>query len=275
MFVALRVKYQKPSFFRKILHLTKNKIETEKRNLGEFGDYYLLTCTTYNKAVNLKKIAEISGRERERLILQKGLNLNKDCPVKSFSSKDFYFNLLINGILDILKKAMISPAKLNLTFIDESGRFKTEILKFLSYSLNIRIITKSESDYREISKIAIKKYGAPIIFSSDLKSIKESNIIITDDYIPFIIRKDCLTFAPMRKDDSHIKVITPVKAEIPASLLNLIPDEFDKTYFCSAIFTLNHKQIQSKIKPKEYSYMGQIINNHNLIELLKRLDNML
>lgn len=270
MFAALTLAdTKKENIFRWIFTRNKPTVTYEKKGIGN-DEYYLITCKSYCGKVDYKEIARLSGNQKSRLVISKKINLPKDCEICAYCPDKFNRSLLKNGVLNVLKRASVSPAAIDICLYDACGKDSDFLLSLLPYSVNLTVLTDRPDSYNEARTVALSEYGAPVSISQNPRYIKRSDILIALDALPADIPKCKLIFATASHSDEN--VISPCSCYIPNDIAKNIPPDFDKTYFYAALCENSLYNQVNSVTPTSFLYRNSEISINRVADIIKNLD---
>lgn len=272
MFAALTLAdTKKENILRRIFIRNKPTVTYEKKGIGN-DEYYLITCKSYCGKVDYKEIARLSGNQKNRLVISKKINLPKNCEISAYRPDKFNRSLLKNGVLNVLKKASVSPAAINICLYDLLGKDSNFLLSLLPYSVNLTVMTERPDSYNDARLAALSEYGAPVSISQNPRYIKRCDILISLDALPSDIPECKLIFAPT----SHIgkNIISPCDCYIPDDIAKSIPPDFNKNYFYAALCENSLYNQIDLVTPTSFLYQNSEISINKAADIIKKLDNL-
>ncbi len=270
MFAALTLAdTKKENILRRIFARSKPTVTYEKKGIGK-DEYYLITCKSYCGKVDYKEIARLSGNQKNRLVISKKISLPKDCEINAYCPDKFNRFLLKNGVLNVLKRASVSPATIDICLCDACGKDSDFLLSLLPYSVNLTVLTDRPNAYNEARTVALSEYGAPVSISQNPRYVRKADILISLDALPPDIPNCKLIFATT----SHIgkNVISPCGCYIPNEIAKSIPPDFDKTYFYAVLCENSLYNQVDLATPTSFFYRNSEISINQAVEIIKKLD---
>lgn len=272
MLTILSVETPQPSTkLDKILYkLRKDKIETYYRSLG----LVKLKCvdyTLYSKQINYKKLDKVIGAQRNRLICNKEVVLPKHLGYKRFENSEYKERLCKNLCIELVSK-INKNIKVGVIDFDATH---TQLVKYLTkYTDCVTVVTKQIEIYKEVADNLLEETGAPIYISKGNKSLTRCELVValSGDFENVCLQQSAILLCIQKPEsDVHCLCIYDYIVELPKQVDALCPEDMDKTYFASALYSMcNVYQLGSAVPRQCQSDIGL----HTVDSLMILIENM-
>lgn len=189
--------------------------------------------------INYKKLDKVVGAQRNRLICNEKVKLNKDYGYKRFEPIEYRRRLCTNFAIKLLE--ITNDKELSVGLVDMDASLITlpkYLLKFLS---SITVVTDRVDVYSEVCELMLCDIGAPLIVTKSKDALKHCDLIIApyDIDSSFAIKSGAVVLTD--KEDKNLDdciLVYDYSINLSDNLVDICPKYIDYTYFAAALYTM-------------------------------------
>ena len=274
MLIVLTVKHIPPADIRNKVkaYFKPYHIRSELLNSDQARVLHL-TYESFRGDLRLGKLKKYTDDIGSTILCDKELSL-KNTPYRRFESYEYNIIMMRRLLLSVLGKAGDVSQKLRIAFFDPKAEYPEIAEELLRCTSRLTVVSNMPRFYENESDRLLQEYGAPLIVSNSLSKLEGANILVCPAKIKIPLPTDSRTLVfTSQRPIIPVKgtVLTEYPPEIPQEYRQLCPEECDRLYFLSALYSLCHIEALAALNPV---CCGDHISSLTEEQLIRRIRNL-
>ncbi len=212
--------------------LGRNKIESERIALPGGEVFFIVKAEARRGRAPWKKLSQCLGFLREAVILPKGAAVPEGIDIKAFEPEKFPYAVLCNSAVKQIKKEKKTGDRL--CVVDEKGLFIPLAEELILNFGEVKVITPLVSDYEQLSRSLMEKYGAALLITDTGKADGDVVILPDGECVPVTFSGELYCLKPRRLLSG--RVLCPKGIALPPIFEKFCPEGVDKFLFAAALY---------------------------------------